>query len=64
MQDVWHCVDVTSDLNISNFVEVETSKHIIYDSDRFIDIVKTVKTKNMYVSDFQFFIIMQQKNHR
>lgn len=29
VQDVCHCVDVASDLNILNFVEVETSKHII-----------------------------------
>lgn len=32
------CVDVEIDFNISNFAEVETSKHIINDSDRYIDI--------------------------
>lgn len=56
VQDACHCVDVASDLNISNFEEVETSKHITYDSDRYIDIVNTVKTENMSVSDFHSFV--------
>lgn len=62
MQDVCHCVDVASDLNISNFEEVETSKHIAYDSDRYIDIVNTMKTENMSVSDFNTFLLSCNKS--
>lgn len=60
MQDV--CVDVESDLNISNFEELETCEHIMYDSDRYIDIVNTVKTENMSVSDFHSFVSTCNKN--
>lgn len=60
VQDV--CVDVESDLNISNFEEVETCEHIMYDSDRYIDIVNTVKTENMSVSDFHSFVSTCNKN--
>lgn len=60
VQDV--CVDVESDLNISNFEELETCEHIMYDSDRYIDIVNTVKTENMSVSDFHSFVSTCNKN--
>lgn len=32
-----NCVEVESDLNVSNFEEVETTAHIVHESDRFID---------------------------
>ena len=53
-------VEVESDLNISNFQEVETSEHIVYESDRFIDVGITVKSENISKSDFvSFFVNLQ-----
>ena len=46
------CVEVESDLNVSNFEEVETTAHIVHESYRFIDLVSTLKNENISESDF------------
>ena len=50
-----HC-DVQSDLNISNFEEVEKTKQIVYKSDRYIDLLSTLKRENMSKPDFDHFL--------
>ena len=49
-------VGVESDLNVSNFEEVETSEHIVYESDRFIDIISTLKNEKITEVDFKQFL--------
>lgn len=39
--------DINDDLNVAHFQEVTTSESIKYDSDRFIDILSTIKRENI-----------------
>ena len=43
-------------MNVSNFEEVETSEHIVYESDRFIDIISRVKNENIKGVNFKQFL--------
>lgn len=49
-------VKVESDLNVSNFEEVETSEHVSNISDPYINLISTIEQEQMTREDFQGFL--------
>jgi len=49
-------IEVENDLNVSHFEDIETSEHIQYSSDKFINLVSTISNEKISQSDLSGFL--------